>query len=198
MIEAHEWTNGGDEVLIVRCIPKDGKTSNLRLKDGDEIAAEPFQNPLVVGETVTAPDWDSRQVCGGGIHGWAWGLCIGEGKDPDWSAIWKVYGAKPEDVVPIEGKVKFRTGILRFSGAWWEATSFVLSGQIALVHKRSSGSASSTGESGSASAPGKSSTAIVVGVNGKAQAGEFGCVALAWWNEKESRSEMRCALTGRG
>jgi hypothetical protein len=29
-------------------------------------------------------------------------------------------------------------------------------------------------------------------------AGKFGCIALAWLNEKENRSEMRCAETGCG
>jgi hypothetical protein len=29
-------------------------------------------------------------------------------------------------------------------------------------------------------------------------AGKYGCVALAWWNKKEDRSEMRCAETGCG
>jgi hypothetical protein len=29
-----------------------------------------------------------------------------------------------------------------------------------------------------------------------ARAGEFGCIALAWWNSKKQRAEMRCALTG--
>jgi hypothetical protein len=26
--------------------------------------------------------------------------------------------------------------------------------------------------------------------------GEFGCIALAWWNAKERRMEMKCATTG--
>jgi hypothetical protein len=26
-------------------------------------------------------------------------------------------------------------------------------------------------------------------------AGEYGCIALAWWNEKEQRYEMKCAET---
>jgi hypothetical protein len=29
-------------------------------------------------------------------------------------------------------------------------------------------------------------------------AGKYGCIALAWWNEKEERCEMRCAETGCG
>ena len=29
-------------------------------------------------------------------------------------------------------------------------------------------------------------------------AGKYGCIALQWWNEDESRSEMKCAETGCG
>ena len=32
--------------------------------------------------------------------------------------------------------------------------------------------------------------------NSKARSGEFGCIALAWWNGKKNRAEMKCALTG--
>jgi len=28
--------------------------------------------------------------------------------------------------------------------------------------------------------------------------GEYGCLALAWWNEKENRQEMRCSEIGCG
>jgi len=193
---------------------KDGKTSSSRLVDGKVVEREPFQNPLIVGETVTAEDWNDKAECGGGIHGWPWGLSLGDGKECDWQGLWQVYGVKPSDIIDLCGKCKFRTGTLRFSGQWWEATSFVLSGQIALVLARSSGSASATGWSGSASATGSSGSAsatgwsgsasatgensasIVTGINGKAKAGSFGCIALSWWNEKEKRQEMKCATTG--
>ena len=59
-----------------------------------------------------------------------------------------------------------------------------------------SGAASATGLSGAASATGGSSAAVVTGPNGRAKAGLFGCIALAWWNPEAKRSEMRCALTG--
>jgi hypothetical protein len=38
----------------------------------------------------------------------------------------------------------------------------------------------------------------VIGLDGKASAGKFGAIALAWWNENEQRAEMRCAQTGAG
>jgi len=175
-----------------------------------------FQNPLSVGESVTAPDWNPSNKCVGGIHGWPLGLGIGEGKEADWGALWQVYGAKPEDVVgELEGgqKCKFRAGILRFSGPWYKATEYVLNAQILWVQYNASGSASATGWSGSASATGERGSASatgargsasatlaaqVTGLEGKAKAGKYGCIALAWWNPKRKHVEMHCALVGPG
>jgi hypothetical protein len=39
---------------------------------------------------------------------------------------------------------------------------------------------------------------VVTGFDGRARAGEFGCICLAWWNEKKQRGEMRCARVGSG
>ena len=206
-IKACKWTNCGDEVLVVRCMSKDGKTSSKRLVNGVAVESELFQNPLIVGETVTAPDWSDKAECGGGIHGWPWALSLGEGKECDWSGLWQVYGVKPSDIVDLEGKCKFRTGILRFSGDWQAATNFVLSGKIAFIHESDSGASSATGYSGASSATGyrgassatgKCSAAVATGLDSKVMGGEFGCIALGWLNKKKNRAEMRCALTGSG
>ena len=185
-VPLHQWTHDGEDVLIVRFVPKDGKSY------GD------FQHPVTVGETVTATDWNPAPECGGGIHGWPWALGIGEGKNQDWTATWQVYAAKPSDVVWLNGKVKFRTGVLKFVGAWNGATNYVLSGQMAWVFQNSRGAASSTGERGSASSTGDCSASACTGINSKAMAGDYGCIALAWWNKADKRAEMRCALTGKG
>ena len=103
-MSAHQWTNGGSEVLI------------LRYCNADESSYGGFIHPLTVGETVTAPDWKAAAECGGGIHGWPWGLSLGSGKEPDWSATWQVYGVLPADIVDLGGSCKFRTGTLRHAG----------------------------------------------------------------------------------
>jgi hypothetical protein len=38
----------------------------------------------------------------------------------------------------------------------------------------------------------------VTGIGGKARGGPFGVIALAWWNEKAQRQEMRAAEIGVG
>ena len=167
IIPVHQWTNGGDEVLVVRFVSQDGKSYGG------------FQHPMIVGETVTAPDWEANCKCGGGIHAWPWALGLGEDKECDWGALWQVYGVKPEDIMQGEpdlvGKVKFRTGVLRFLGKWWDATNFVLAGQMAWVHHSARGSAFSTGENGSASSTGENGSAFSTGVKGSASStGENG------------------------
>jgi len=75
LIPRHAWTHDGTEVLIVKWVGKDGETSNG------------FRWPLTVGATVESPNWGRTATCeSGGLFGWAWGVSIGEGKDPDWTA----------------------------------------------------------------------------------------------------------------
>jgi hypothetical protein len=179
IIPVHQWTNGGNEVLVVRFVTQDGKSYGG------------FQHPMIIGETVTAPDWEANCKCGGGIHAWAWALGLGVGKNCDWTALWQVYGVKPEDIMQGEpdliGKIKFHTGVLRFIGKWWEATNFVLAGQMAWVHHSARGSASSTGERGSASSAGESGSASSTGWSGSASsAGESGSASSTGWSGSAS------------
>ena len=89
IIPSHQWTNGGSEVLILRCCDAGGKSYGK------------FQWPLIVGAAVESPDWDEKPECGGGLHGWPWGLSIGDGKEPDWRGIWIVFGSDPKDIVSL-------------------------------------------------------------------------------------------------
>ena len=207
----HTWTNGGEEVLILKCVPPGGIVSGT----GSDGTGYRFEWPLAVGMLVEAPDWDPAPRCGGGLHGWAWGLAIGDGKEPDWGAEWIVFGAKPEDVVDLGGKVKAKQGVIRFIGAWQDATNFILTGQINLVQERASGAASATGwsgaasatgergaasatgESGAASATGEALAAVVTGPYGKARARAGGCIALAHV-EADGSLTMRCSRIGDG
>ena len=61
-----------------------------------------------------------------------------------------------------------------------------------------SSASSATGYSSASSATGDSSAAVCTGLYSKAMAGKYGCIVLAWWNEKKEMSEMRCSETGCG
>jgi len=191
VVPVHQWTNGGDEVLVVRFVSKDGKSYGG------------FQHPMNVGETVTAPDWSDDMRCGGGIHGWPWAIGLGEGKECDWSALWQVYGVAAKDIVGgegnLRGKAKFRTGVLRFTGSWNEATDFVLAGQMAWVHHAASGAASATGESGAASATGESGAASATGERGAASAtGWRGAASATGWSGAASATGWSGAASATG
>jgi hypothetical protein len=196
VIPVHQWTNGGAEVLVVRYVDEKHQSYGS------------FQHPAKVGETVIAPDWNAEPKCGGGIHGWPWGLSLGDGKECDWSAVWQVYGAKPEDVVLIDGKVKFRTGVLRFVGDWHAAMMFVLSGQMAWVHQAARGAASATGASGAASATGERGAASATGARGAASAtgasgaasatGASGAASATGWRGAASATGWRGAASATG
>ena len=202
IIPAHQFTDANGEVLIVKCT------------NADRVAYGGFVYPAEVGAVVGASDWNPEATCGSGLHGWAWGLGIGEGKEADYHGVWYVLAVDPKDVVNLSGKCKFPRGTVRYVGQWAGALSMTLAGRIAYTVQASSGSASNSGDrgsasnsgssgsasnsgySGSASTAAKGTAAICTGLYSQARAAEFGCIALAWWNEKERRTEMRCATTG--
>ena len=178
---------------IHQIVGADGDVLVLRLSDRNGRSYGGFQHPLTVGETVTAPDWNSHPDCGGGIHGWPWGVGIGDGKDPDWMALWQVYAVNPTDLVAIGGKVKFRHGRLVYSGDACGALVMVHSGLAATGDFAAS---SSTGYRAASSSTGNCAVAVATGFRARARAGEGGCIALAW--NSVNGPEMRCAMTGKG
>ena len=58
--------------------------------------------------------------------------------------------------------------------------------------------ASNSGYRSMASNFGDSGVAVCTGLSSKAMAGKHGCIALAWWNDKDQRVEMVCAEIGCG
>jgi len=149
MTERHQWINRDGEVLIVKFVGRDGSSYSGPGRNGKQID---LKWPLEVGASVEAPDWVPDGECGGGLHGWPWGFGLGDGKDPDWTSKWLVFGAVPGDVVAIEGKCKARKGIIRHVGTWDSALAFVLEGQMAWIYAHAEGTA--TGFHGASSATG--------------------------------------------
>ena len=143
-----QWTYDGDKVLLVKWVNKDGTSYGG------------FQWPE--SGPVEAPDWDPEPKCGGGLHGWPWGIGVGAGKEPDYSGRWLVFAADPEDVVWVDNeKAKCRTAEVVYCGPWWGAYKCIAAGQAAWIQHAASGAASATGQSGAASATGVGSVAAV-------------------------------------
>ena len=132
MTPVHQWTHDGDRVLIVK---------NTR-PEGD--AHDDFTWPE--SGVVVAPDWNPEPTCGGGLHGWPWGVCIGCGKEPDYDGRWYVLAAKPEDVVVVGAahKVKAREVEIILCGTFHDAMQHTLAGRIAWTEQ--AGENASTGD----------------------------------------------------
>lgn len=119
-VEPHTFTHTGGEVLILRRCNPDGTSHNgFRWPESGE---------------VEAPDWRDDNECGGGLHGWPWGLTIGDGSD--FSVIedkWIVFAAAPEDVRAIGGKCKARKGRVVYCGDFATAWAQINDGRDALI-----------------------------------------------------------------
>ncbi len=140
-----------------------------------------------------------------GLHGWAWGIGIGGGKEPDWNGVWIVFSAAPEEITHISGgggQEKAKRGTIEFvsaPGDWQAATNFILAGQIAWIEHASSGAASATGESGAASATGESGAASATGESGAASAtGESGAASATGYRGAASATGHSGAASATG
>jgi len=165
----HQWTDGGDKVLILRRCNADGTSRNG------------FTYPK--SGMVEAPDFNDRTECGGGLHGWPWGWALGEGMDYDIIGdSWLVLAALPDDVIGeipddsggIGGKCKCRKAEVVFHGAFAAAWAMINGGRHRLIDAMSkdgspeiasgnSSKAASSGDSSKAASSGDSSTAASSG-----------------------------------
>ena len=165
IIPIHQWTYTGDKVLLVKCVDRGGKSHNG------------FQWPK--SGTVTTPNFAPDNECEtGGLFGWAWGLNIGGGKEPNYSGDWIVFAAPPESVFDIGGE-KAKAGPsaeVVYYGTWFGALELTREGRAAwfdqyLAAKISRAATEhATGWSGAASATGGRGAASATGWRGAASA----------------------------
>ena len=200
--EPHNWTDGGDRVLILRRINADGTSYN---------GFDGWGEPTEIGKVVTCPDWEPQNKCGGGLHGWPWGMGLGDGHE--YSIIddrWLVVAARPEDVVgELENgqKCKAREVTKLYDGPFAGAWAMINGGRHRLIEAMSlqgtpgtaagfsskaasSGNyskAASSGDSSKAEQTGKSGIAASIGDGGVVMAGELGCIIACYWSRRESR-----------
>jgi hypothetical protein len=74
---------------------------------------------------VQAPDWDPEPECGNGLHGLLWGE--GSGSLLDWnpSAKWLVCEVDPNEIIELDGKVKFPKCTVVHCGNQISATNYI-------------------------------------------------------------------------
>jgi hypothetical protein len=161
LIPIHQWTHKGDKVLLVKCVDRDGK------------GHKGFQWPK---SGTVRPDYCSMEPnCdSGGLFGWAWGLNIGGGKDPDYHGCWIVLAAAPALVVEVGSEKHKAAGEAEvvYYGDWAGAMSFTLEGRMAWFDQKTNGATDkATGWSGAASATGWSGAACLTGEDGAIEIG---------------------------
>ncbi len=119
---------------------------------------------------VEAPDWSPVAECGQGLHGFAWGE--GDGSLARWEpdARWLVVEVNPDEgLIDLQGKVKFRRGVVVFCGDRFNATNWLAErapGRAII------GGTASAGDFGTASAGTKGTASA--GTKGTASAGNYG------------------------
>ncbi len=193
----HKWTHDGTKVRILKCVDKDRKAHNG------------FQWPE--SGSVVPEKWVPDAECGNGLHGWAWGLAFGDGKEPSYQdCLWIVFEADPADVIQIDGgKVKTAKGNVIYCGSLSRAVELVLPGQIAwtqyicpakiLTTVGISGAASNSGYSGAASNSGISGAASNSGDRGAASnSGYSGAASNSGISGAASNSGDRGAASNSG
>ena len=93
-------------------------------------------------------DWVRDEECGGGLHGWPWGLSLGSEKNVDYSKTWLVFACDPKDVIVSGRKVKARKGEVIFAGGWNECLGMTAIGLAAWASQSPSGVAANSGHAG--------------------------------------------------
>ena len=75
---------------------------------------------------VTAPDWNKKPECGGGLHALLWG--VGDGRLLSWDndAKWLVLAVPVNSWVDLGGKIKFPKCRVVFCGNRKDATDYII------------------------------------------------------------------------
>lgn len=141
---------------------------------------------------VTAPDWNDRPECGGGLHGLPMG--VGDGELLDWSesAVWIVADTGDAPTVDLGGKIKVAWRDVIYAGN--------REGAIALLVKRGAdaaamvcGASSATGYGGASSATGYRGASSATGDGGiavsfyRCRASTVAAIVCGWHDGRRQR-----------
>jgi len=161
-----------------------------------------FKWTLEVGAIITAPDFDPTPECGKGLHGWLNGVGCGTiGYCDKHDARWLVLETEDE-IIQLNGKVKFKSCSVLHVGDRLSATTFLrslapeASGMIGESVEVGNNEICCSGDYGTATAgykgtasAGNSGTATA-GYKGTASAGDYGIINIKYWDENRYRYKI--------
>ena len=176
-----------EKVLVLRtCAPDMSAYNGFKWKESGE---------------VSASDWKPEARCGNGLHGLLWGCGDGGLLNWDPAAKWLVVEVEAASVVELDGKVKFPSGVVLFSGDRKGATELVASRApkanlpiVGLAITAGYGGTATAGYGGTATA-GDSGTATA-GERGTATAGERGTLQIKRYDPVAGRYRTVTGYTG--
>ena len=150
----------------------------LKSVNADRTSYSGFQYPE--SGHVECPDWSPEQTCINGLHGWLWGIGDYALKNMNHGSKWIVIEVDKEDIIELNGKVKFPRGKVVFCGTWVEAYLIVRENTPIDI-------AAAIEYSGHAAATGNQGHACCLGLNGTAMAGENGSIILTYLDNNRRR-----------
>jgi hypothetical protein len=179
--------------------PKAERHLALKIVQAGGASSHGFVWPLVVGATVTAPDWKPTKECGHGLHAWK----DGEGDvsacayHADEGCIGLVVDYDPADCVDLGDKIKVRECVILFVGTVREAAAWISAKRPTarvIYGQASAGDSGSAvaGYSGSAVAGYRGSAvagyrgSAVAGYRGSAVAGPYGTLSILYYDRSIS------------
>jgi hypothetical protein len=170
---------------VLRVCGPSGESTNDR--------ARGFRWPLEAGAVVVAPDWNPRKVCGYGLHGWLNGmgdLSVCDGADAREDSRWLVLEVFVDEIVELDGKVKFPSAKVILVGNRSEAATYIksLCPNSAVHYATSTSGDRGTSTSGyrGTSTSGYRGTSTS-GEGGTSTSGYGGALIFTWYDESANR-----------
>jgi len=142
----------------------------LRTCAADQSSYGGFIWPTEIGTIVTCQDWSEEVKCGNGLHGLLDGFGDYSLLSEDFDAIWQIVEVDRDKCIELDGKVKFQSCKLVYSGTMAVALTKMSDYQIDLLIKSNSIMSSQLAASGNYSklaASGDSSKLAASGYNSK-------------------------------
>jgi hypothetical protein len=126
---------------------------------------------------VKCDDWKPVKACGNGLHGFLWGEGDGSLASFAEDAKWLVVEAASSEVVNLDGKVKFPSGVVVFCGSAFDATKYIAERAPNTVRAIIRGTSTS-------------------GYRGTSTSGDGGEIRIKWWDDKTHRYRTAVGYVG--
>jgi len=107
----------------------------LRTSNCDGTSYGGFKWTSEIGSVITCTDWKPEAKCGNGLHGLLDGFGDYSLLSSDINALWQVVEVDRNKCIELNGKVKFESCILKYSGNMAKAMTIISDYQIGLLIK---------------------------------------------------------------